>query len=46
MLIQTILGSWDRTSPIGRNSASKLAREFSEKELVHSYTTFNTCYKV
>lgn len=23
MLIQTILGSWDRSSPVGRNSASR-----------------------
>ena len=45
MLIQTILGSWDRTSPLGRNAASKLAQEVCEHELAHSFMTFNTCYK-
>lgn len=45
MLMQTILGSWDRTSPIGRNSASKLAQKVAEEGLAHSYMTFNTCYK-
>jgi processing peptidase subunit beta len=45
MLMQTILGSWDRSSSIGRNSASKLAQELSEHQLAHSFMTFNTCYK-
>lgn len=45
MLIQTILGSWDRTSPVGRNAASRLAREVAEHELAHSFSTFNTSYK-
>mmetsp|Transcript_1161 Transcript_1161/g.1315 ORF Transcript_1161/g.1315 Transcript_1161/m.1315 type:complete len:463 (-) Transcript_1161:149-1537(-) len=45
MLMQTILGSWDRTSSLGRNAASKLAQEVSDRELAHSFMTFNTCYK-
>jgi processing peptidase subunit beta len=45
MVMQTILGSWDRTSSVGRNSASKLAREISEHELASKFMTFNTCYK-
>ena len=45
MVMQTILGSWDRTSSAGRNIASKLAQDISEKDLAHSYMTFNTCYK-
>lgn len=45
MLMQTILGSWDRSSPAGRNMSSKLAGEVSDLELAHSYMTFNTCYK-
>lgn len=45
MLMQTILGAWDRSSPAGRNMASRLARTVSEQDLVHSYQTFNTCYK-
>lgn len=46
MLMQTILGSWDRSSSAGRNLASKFAQDISEAELAHSYMTFNTCYKV
>lgn len=45
MLIQTILGSWDRSSLIGTNAASKLAQDVANNELAHSYMTFNTCYK-
>jgi len=45
MLMQTILGSWDRTSAIGRNGASKLAQDMSEQDCAHSFMTFNTCYK-
>jgi len=45
MLMQTLLGSWDRSSAVGRNVASKLAQEVSEHELAHSYMTFNTSYK-
>lgn len=46
MLMQTILGSWNRASPAGRNQASRLARSVSEQDLCHSFMTFNTCYKV
>jgi len=45
MVIQTILGAWNRESSAGRNIASKLAREIAENDLAHSYVTFNTCYK-
>ena len=45
MLIQTILGSWSRTSPLGRNGASKYAQEVADRELAHSFMAFNTCYK-
>jgi processing peptidase subunit beta len=45
MLLQTILGSWDRSSPLGNNVASKLARDISEQGLAHSYMSFNTNYK-
>jgi len=45
MLMQTVLGSWDRGNPAGRNQASRLARQVSEQDLAHSFTTFNTCYK-
>ena len=45
MLMQTILGSWDRTSGGGKNVASKFGQEVAEHELAHSFMTFNTCYK-
>ena len=45
MVMQTILGSWDRCSSAGRNIASRLAQDVSEKDLAHSFMTFNTCYK-
>jgi processing peptidase subunit beta len=45
MVMQTILGAWDRTSGSGKNIASKLGQEIAEHELAHSYMTFNNCYK-
>jgi len=45
MVMQTLLGSWDRASAAGRNIGSKMAGEIAEFDLAHSYTTFNTCYK-
>lgn len=44
MVIQTILGSYDRTNPT-RNHATHFARDMHEHECAHSFTTFNTCYK-
>lgn len=45
MLLQTILGSYDRLSGLGKNVASKMCQEVAEHELAHSISTFNTCYK-
>jgi processing peptidase subunit beta len=45
MLIQTMLGSWDRASPSARNVGSKLAIDVSKEDLAHKFMTFNTCYK-
>lgn len=45
MLMQTLLGSWNRASASGRNVGSRLAAEIAENDLAHSYTTFNTSYK-
>jgi len=45
MLLQSILGSYDRTSGLGKNMASKMCQEVSEYELAHSISCFNTCYK-
>lgn len=45
MLMQTILGSWNRTSAGGRNISSRLAVDVAEQDLALSFNTFNTCYK-
>jgi len=45
MLMQTILGGWDRGSGSGANVASKMCAEVAELELAQSVSTFNTCYK-
>lgn len=45
MLMQTLLGSWDRSSASGRNVGSRLAMNIAEHDCAHSYMTFNTCYK-
>jgi processing peptidase subunit beta len=45
MLMQAMLGSYDRTSGLGRNSASRLAQEIAIDELAHSVSAFNTSYK-
>jgi len=45
MLMQTMLGSYDRASGMGKNVASKMCQEVAENELAHSISTFNTCYK-
>lgn len=45
MVMQTLLGSWDRWSAAGRNVSSRFAANFSDHELGHSFTTFNTSYK-
>jgi len=45
MLLQNILGSYDRTSGLGKNVASRMCQEIAEGELAHSISTFNTCYK-
>jgi len=45
MLMQTMLGYYDRSSGLGKNVASKLCQEVGEHELAHSISCFNTCYK-
>jgi processing peptidase subunit beta len=44
MIMQTLIGSWDRTGVMGGNVSSKLGQVVAEQELAHSFTTFNTCY--
>ena len=45
MLMQIMLGSFDRKDGLGRNHASRLGQEIGDKELAHSVNTFNTSYK-
>lgn len=44
MLIQAIVGSWDRTLGAGRHLSARLAEAVAFDNLVHSYVAFNTCY--
>ena len=45
MLMQAILGSYDRTTGIGSSVASRMCMELATQEAAHSVSTFNTCYK-
>ena len=44
MVMETLLGAWDRTQGAGPNMASALCRKVGEKNLAHSVSTFNTKY--
>jgi len=44
LVIQTLLGSWDRTIGGGNNLSSRLCELVATEELCHSLSTFNTCY--
>lgn len=45
MLMQIMLGNYDRKDGLGRNHASRLCEEIAEHELALSLNTFNTAYK-
>jgi processing peptidase subunit beta len=45
MVMQTILGQWDRTLGAGPNMASPLCRKVAEDGLAHAVSAFNTSYK-
>jgi processing peptidase subunit beta len=45
MVMQTLLGCWDRTSGSGSNMASRLCKEVAEQNAAVSVMTFNTSYK-
>jgi len=45
MLMQLMLGSYDRAHGMGKNHASHLCQDVAENELCYSLNTFNTCYK-
>jgi len=44
MVMQSLLGSWDRTSGAGKNVSSSLCKELSREECAHSVMAFNTTY--
>jgi mitochondrial-processing peptidase subunit beta len=45
LVIQNILGSWNRASGVGSNVSSELCRNLAEEHYVHKISTFNTIYK-
>ncbi|KAJ8610112.1 hypothetical protein CTAYLR_007090 [Chrysophaeum taylorii] len=47
LVLQTMLGQWDRLNPVSGGTASPyaLARDISQNDKCHSYLTFNTSYK-
>lgn len=45
MVMQQLLGQWDRTNSAGQNMASPLCRALAEGHHAHSMMTFNTTYK-
>ncbi len=44
MVMEMLLGAWDRTKGAGPNMASALGRKVGEGNLAHSVSTFNTKY--
>ena len=44
MVMEVLLGAWDRTQGAGPNMASVLCRKVGEGGLAHSVSTFNTKY--
>jgi len=44
MLLQTMVGSWDRSLGGGKNLSSRVCENFATEELAHSLMSFNTCY--
>jgi len=44
MVLQTLVGSWDRTIGGGKNLSSRLCEIVAVEKLAHSLTSFNTCY--
>jgi len=44
MIIQTLMGSWDKNTTGGAHSSSKMIADIAEHKLASSITTFNTQY--
>jgi len=44
MVMQSLIGSWDRLAGAGKNPSSSLCKELAREELAHSVMAFNTTY--
>jgi processing peptidase subunit beta len=44
LVMQQLLGSWDRMGLIGSDSASRLARDAAEENAMHSFSAYNKFY--
>jgi processing peptidase subunit beta len=44
LVLQQLIGSWDRSLGGAKNLSSNLAETFATEELAHSLMSFNTCY--
>jgi len=44
MLLQAMVGSWDRSLGGGKNLSSRACERIATEELAHSMMSFNTCY--
>lgn len=44
LVIQTMLGNWDKSVGGGANLSSRLCEIVAAENLVHSFSTFQTCY--
>ncbi len=45
LVMAEILGSWNRTSPVGKHSSSYLCRNAGEYEIAHKINSFNIAFK-
>jgi processing peptidase subunit beta len=44
LVLQTLVGAWDKTIGGGANLSSRLCEIVASEQLVHSFSTFFTCY--
>jgi len=44
LVLQQLMGNWDRSLGGAKHLSSRLAEQISEAEVAHSLMTFNTCY--
>merc|ERR1711907_96704 len=44
MVMQSLMGQWQRTSNAGKNISSSLCKELAREEVAHSCMAFNTTY--